>query len=185
MTRDDVDAATIDLPGGPVQLASTQAVLHRVPYMAGTLQVGFTPNGPGDIPTSKDPALDQAAGADEHATDPITAETYINHTHVALDAEDWRNMGSPDQITVTVEPGDTLSHAHPSPGMGDVTDIHHIPGRTPDDVAALIRHKPVDPTVDTRPRHDDVTSTDVRVEQHATKMTVGDVATVAVERRSV
>lgn len=34
------------------------------------------------------------------------------NTRITISAEDFRAMGSPDEITVTIEPGDTLNN-HP------------------------------------------------------------------------
>lgn len=166
MNHDDIEAATRDLPGGPVELVSTEMVMHRLANMNPTLTVGFITEY-GEIPDSKEAAVAQLDAHERLGDQPITSDDYVNRTAVALDVDSWRAMGEPETITVTIEPSDTLSAPHASNGFGPVSEVQHIPGRDGSDASAVVRHRHEDPTVDTRPQHDDVTNDDVRVTQLA------------------
>lgn len=42
---------------------------------------------------------------------PDSDDERVRMHHVAVDAEVWRDMGEPDVVTVTIEPGDRLNEA--------------------------------------------------------------------------
>lgn len=149
MTADDVAA--------PASCTAHEVVLHHVPNMSGSLQIGFTPSGPADTPEKVEQQIAQAHAHASAAGETIDSDEYACLTHLALDADMWRDMGEPETITVRVLPGDTLTPEHDADGFGPVTEVKHIPGKG--EPAALVRHAPVE---DTRPQHDDVTNDDVR-----------------------
>lgn len=149
MNSDDVAAETIDLPGGPVIMTRHELLLHRVQRHTVGLQVGFTPEGDLDIPSGKPDADAQAERHAAAAGEPLESDDHVCLTHIALDAQVWRDMGEPNTITVSVWPGDRLNEQHAQDDMGPVTEVQHIAGPG---AASMVRHKPA---ADDRPMHDE------------------------------
>lgn len=173
MNAGQVAEETITDGGGPVRLTATEVVLKRLDVTAGRATIPFTPNWASTPPSTKDEAAAHAEGIAARIDLPVDHDDYLNATHLALDAQVWRDMGEPDTLTVRVLPGYRM--ADHEAGMGPVTEVQHIAGAS--DVA-MVRHDPAE-AGDTRPQHDDVTSDDVRED---TTRTAGLVAEINADR---
>jgi hypothetical protein len=156
MNADQVAEETIEDGGGPVRLLDTEVVLKRLDTTVTGPTVPFTPNWASTVPTTKTEAAEQIAQLAARLDLPPDHDDYVNATHLALDAQVWRDMGEPDEITVRIRPGYRM--AEHEAGMGGVTEVQHIAGAAE---VAVIRHDSPGPA-DPRPQHDDATSDDVR-----------------------